>query len=567
MTEFARLLKLMRPWAGWILLGIFVSLVTLLANVTLMAISGWFIASMALAGLASVTMNYFTPAAVIRAMAITRTVGRYVERLITHEATLRLVAHMRRWFYDQLEPLVPAQLQEVRSGDLLSRIGADVSELENFYLRALVPACVALIAIPIFVVFTGIHSLPLALIMVGLYQATGIGLPLLIYRYGRTHSEQLVTQKAAMRSDLVEGLQGAREMLVYGRVDDFEAQIDDQSYLLSRSQKQLANLQALSQSGITLATNFSVLASLVLLIPLVNLGVWSGPTLPMVALFLMASFEVVLPLPLAIQTLISTRLAARRLFEIADRRHPIERSSGEGRTAVVAHSVPVPLQFDAVSFSYPGREETVFTDLSFYVAAGEKVAIIGPSGVGKSTIINLLIGFWSPRHGRIMLDGRPLSALSMDDVRAQFAVAPQRPHIFNSTVRGNLLLANPDATEQDLKEVVKIAELSDFIASLPAGLDSYVGEGGEKLSGGQIRRLSIARALLSKAPILILDEPGEGLARRMEADIIERIVKHRPDRSLILITHSPMGLHQMDKIIHLDPSAANSEHEQDQLSS
>ena len=229
MAEFRKMLGLMRPWTGWIILGVFLSLITALANVILMSISGWFIAAMALAGLAGVSMNYFTPAAVIRAMAITRTVGRYAERLVTHEATLRLVAELRRWFYDRMEPLAPAGLQGLKSGDVFSRIGADITTLENFYLRVLVPSLVALIAVPSFCFFAGYFSAGLALSLIVLYFLGGILAPWLIHHFGRKAASDQVLESARMRSTLVEGQQALREMLVYGRDDDYFKTVEAQS--------------------------------------------------------------------------------------------------------------------------------------------------------------------------------------------------------------------------------------------------------------------------------------------------------------------------------------------------
>lgn len=546
MIDILRLLRLMRPWAGWILLGVFVSVLTLLANVTLMAMSGWFIASMALAGLAGVSMNYFTPAAVIRAMAITRTVGRYVERLVTHEATLRLVAHLRRWFYDRLEPLAPSGLQSERSGDLFSRIGADISVLENFYLRTLVPSLVALITLPLFVLFNARYSPVLAFGMACLYGMSGLILPLALRYFGKTASQQLVLQQAQIRTDLVEGLQGMREMLVYGRDCDFRHALQEQSQDLSNSQKHLANLQAASQSTITLAANCAIFLVLLTIVPQIEAGLLSGPSLPMLGLFVLASFEAILPLPLAVQSLIAAQMAARRLFAIADK-PPLVVETSDALEQLASPSCPK-LQLDAVTLRYPEQEKPAFSNLSLTLLAGKSVAIVGPSGSGKSSMINALTGFWPIEKGQILLDGVPHNQMTGEPLRAYFAVAPQHPHIFNSTVRGNLLLANESASDEDLYRVCAHVELSDLIASMPKGLDTFVGEAGETLSGGQIKRLALARALLSPAPILILDEPGEGLDPRMERRILENIVMGEKGRSIILITHRKAGLNLVQAV-------------------
>lgn len=547
MADLLRLIHLMRPWAGWIFLGVLASLMTLLANVTLMAVSGWFIASMALAGLAGISMNYFTPAAIIRAMAITRTVGRYVERLITHEATLRLVAHMRRWFYNHLEPLAPARLQSTTSGDLFSRIGADISVLEDFYLRTLVPGSVALIALPLFLIFAGTYSLSLSIGLAILYGLAGLCLPLLIHRFGKTASKQQVLQQATIRSDLVQGLQGMREMLVYGRTDDFVQEIDEQSAKLSQSQIHLAKLQASSQSIITLATNLAILLVLFALIPQIQSGMLSGPLLPMLTFFAMASFEAIIPLPMAMQSLITTRMAASRLFELADQSRHEVLTTDQMQCPIANH--PSSLKLEHVTFCYPEQSSPAFKDLSFSLNPGKRLAITGPSGSGKSSLINALVGFWPIENGCILIHGMPHDLMTEEQLRAHFAVASQKPHLFNSTLRGNLLLANEQASPQALEEVCQITQLDGLIASLPKGLDTYLGEAGQSLSGGQIRRLAIARALLSPAPILILDEPGEGLDPQMEQQILGDIFRYAKDKSIILITHSNAGLCHMDEII------------------
>ncbi|WP_316858505.1 thiol reductant ABC exporter subunit CydC [uncultured Cohaesibacter sp.] len=550
MTEIRKLLRLMRPWTGWIFLGVLLSLITALANVTLMAISGWFIAAMALAGLAGVTMNYFTPAAVIRAMAITRTVGRYAERLVTHEATLRLVASLRRWFYDKMEPLAPAGLQEFRSGDIFSRIGADITTLENFYLRVLVPALVALIAVPIFVVFTGYFSLWLAVTLIVLYLISGIAVPAMIHHFGHEAAEQQVIEAASMRGHLVEGQQALREMLVYGRAEDYRCAIKEQSDALCKSQMRLAKLQSASQSALILATSLGMFAAFLAVAPLITQGVFEGPILPMLMLFTMASFEVIVPLPVAVRALVETRVAAGRLFALADQ-SPIAAQSTDTGEAMPHAPVCPSIELRAASLSYGAGSPLAFDKLSMSIAPASRVAIVGPSGSGKSSLINALVGFWPLAGGEILIDGRSISSFSGDQLRAFFAVAPQKPHLFNSTLKGNLLVANPDASEDDLMRVIDQVQLTDFVASQPKGLESFVGEAGGTLSGGQLRRLSIARALLSPAPVLILDEPGEGLDPQMEQAILDRIMTEESGRSILLITHNRTGLKEMDQIVNV----------------
>ncbi|WP_319529803.1 thiol reductant ABC exporter subunit CydC [uncultured Cohaesibacter sp.] len=539
------------PWAGWIALGVAFSLITLVANVTLMAISGWFIASMALAGLTAVSFNYFTPAAIIRAHGDhAGRSGAMWSAFVTHEATLKLVAHMRRWFYDRLEPLAPAGLNMERAGDVFSRIGADISVLENFYLRTLTPMLVAAIALPLFVAFASFYAPELGVGLACLYLLAGLGLPLLVHRLGRKAGERQILLQADLRIELVEGLQGMREMLVYGQEEAYQAAIEDRSAALVEQQKKLANLQAASQSVIALAANFAMFLVLVTIIPIVASGALSGPILPMLALFTLASFEAILPLPLAMQSLVSTRMAARRLFSLADQ--PVIAPTAASETASLSNDAVPRIHCEAITLRYPGEDAPAFKALTLTLEPGAKLAVVGPSGVGKSSLVNALCGFWPLEEGQILIDGTPHDQLTGEQLRSLFAVAGQKPHIFNASLRGNLLLANEKASQEELEAVCRIARLSDFIASLPKGLDTYVGEAGNSLSGGQIRRLAIARALLSPAPVLVLDEPGEGLDPEMELAMIEDIIAYAGSRSLILITHNPGVLPLLEETCDLE---------------
>jgi len=552
MADLRFLLSLMRPWLGWILLGIFLSLITLLANVTLMATSGWFIASMALAGLAGISMNYFTPAAIIRAMAITRTVGRYAERLVTHEATLRLVAYLRRWFYDRLEPLAPAGLAERKSGDIFSRIGSDISVLENLYLRVLVPVSVALMALPLFLVFLTHYSGWLGIVAGLLYLLVGLALPLFAHWAGKDAARAQIGEAADMRANLVEGQQALREMLVYGRADAYHANVMTQSLRMATHQRALANLQAVSQSSISLAANLAVLVVLLTIIPHVQSGLLTGPILPMLCLFALASFEVILPLPLAVQSLLESQTAAGGIFERGTARGKRVSTASDRPTAPHQkpdHDHPA-LEFLKAGLTYSNRVTAAFSALSLTIDKGERVALVGPSGSGKSSVIQALSGFWPLTEGMILVDGTPHDCLNEEALRAHFAVAPQKPHIFNASIRGNLLIANPDASEQDILTVLEQVDLRAFVDSLPKGLETALGEAGDSLSGGQIRRLAIARALLSPAPILLLDEPGEGLDAEMEQSILKTIIE-QDARTLLLITHGQAGLELMDQIYRL----------------
>jgi ATP-binding cassette, subfamily C, bacterial CydC len=543
MSELLRLWHLFRPYRRWMLGGFAIALVTLVANVTLMAISGWFITAMAVAGAAGVAMNYFTPAAIIRGSAIARTAGRYFERLISHEATLRQLAGLRVWFYRHLEPLAPARLQQYHSADLLSRIRADVDALDNFYTRVLVPVLVAVTASIGFFLFTALYDLHLALWLLTLLVLAGVALPWLTRWLGAEPGRRLVETDAELRRLAVDGTQGLSELLIYGAADAHARRLDAVSRALIEQQTRMSRIAGLSQGGVGLAANLALFGVLWLGIPRVAGGELPPPQLAMLALFALATFEAVAPLPLAFQHLASTLTAARRLFAIVD-----------AEPAVIDPPGPSPrpshhgIEIRGLRFAYPGADRPALDGLDLDVPEGQRVAIVGATGSGKTTLFNLLLKFWAPDAGEIRLGGEPLAAFRGEDLREHIALVSQHTHLFDASIRENLLIANPDATQAQLEQACGTAQIHDFIAALPDGYDTWAGETGVRLSGGQARRIAIARALLRDAPILLLDEPTEGLDAGTERALLDALRVLMAGRTVLMITHRPAVLAEMDKV-------------------
>jgi len=527
--------------------GALLSLLTLLANVGLMAMSGWFIAAMAVAGVAGVSMNYFTPAAVIRACAIVRTAGRYGERLLTHEATLRLLTELRVWFYTRLEPLAPAGLAGYRSGDLLSRVRADIDTLDNFYLRLLLPGLVALLASLLFVLALLLFDPWLALIEALTLLAAGLLLPWLV-RVGVGSAGQRITEgKAALRSQLVTDLQGMGELLIDGAAARRARELARLSHQIAREQRHLSHLSGLSQGAIGLFANLCMWLIMLTGIPLIGAGEMPPVQLSMLALFALASFEAVAPLPLAFLSLDETLGAARRIFTIAHAGPAIQEPEQEppmGDHPGVA--------FAGVSLSYRPEAPLVLRRIDLQLPPGRRLALVGPSGSGKSSLLKLLLKFYLPSQGEIRFDGRPLRDYRGETIRQRIAVVAQQNHLFNTSIRENLLLARPDASQTDLERACAIAEIDTFIQAQPQGYETLVGETGVRLCGGQARRLAIARALLKEAPILALDEPTEGLDPETARRVMENLLAWLGPRSLLLITHRPHGLEAMHQILMLE---------------
>ena len=527
--------------------GALLSLLTILANFGLMTLSGWFLASAALAGLGGwATLNqynFFLPAAGVRAFATTRVISRWLERIVTHEATFRLLSRLRVWFYTRIEPLAPAGLQGYRSGDILSRLVADIDTLNNFYLRVFTPFLVAGLATLLMAGFFALYAWSVGLALFVLLALTGLLLPLLSERLGAGSSREVTRLQAEMRTQVIDALQGMGEILTANAAERVQGRFLQENAALLERQRRLAGVAGIGTAGMGFMANLTLWVILLLAIPLVARHTLPHAELPMFALGTMAAFEAVLALPLAFQFLGQTREAARRIFEVADTPPAFHEA---------VDAVPAPEHFDieiqGLHLRYPTAREDALRGLGLRIGQGERVAILGATGAGKSSIANLLLRFYDYQSGSARLGGRELRDYPGDQLRQYFALLSQRSHLFHSTIRDNLLLAKGDAEEEELWAALRQAQLADFVEGLPQGLDNIVGEGGVNLSGGQARRIAIARAVLKDSPILILDEPSEGLDAVTEAKFLQDLRALMQGRTVIYITHRLLGLEDMDRI-------------------
>lgn len=547
MKDFLRLLRLLsRSWhwqAGGILIGILV----VLSNVALLALSGWFITAMALAGLHIFRMEYFLPAAAIRALAIVRTVGRYFERLITHEATLRLLSELRVWFYTQLEPLAPARLQMHRSGDLLSRIRADIDSLDNFYLRVLAPSVVAVISIVLMVLFLLGRSWGASLADLAGLAVVGLGLPMLTFRLGRAPGQEAVAQRGLLRADIADTVRGFEELKVFGALARQTARHHAGYAALGRAERRQSRIEAASGGAALFLTQLTMLAVLVIVIPAYLAKLLPGADIAMVVFLVLASFDAVGSLPAAYRALGETLAAARRIFEIADTRPAVEEPVREA-----THPTRFDVAFRHVGLRYEASAPWALDDVSLAIPAGGSLGIVGPTGSGKTSLSNLLLRFWDCERGEVLIGGVPIRALSGETVRGLCAVIAQQTHLFNTSIRENLRLARPAATEAEMQAALREAGILDEVLAMPEGLETMVGEAGTQLSGGQARRIAIARAFLKDAPILVLDEPTEGLDAVSERTVLDALTRLMRGRTTLLITHRPQALRGLNAVLRLE---------------
>lgn len=534
----------------WMAGGILLGFAAIAANCILMALSGWFIASMAIAGSAGAGFNYFVPGAAIRALAILRTLGRYGERLVSHEATLRMLADLRVWLFRRLEPLAPAVLERYAGGDVAGRLRSDVDSLENLYLRIASPMITGAIAIAAALLYV-LYLDPFAALALALaLLASAVALPLLTGRLSRQPGVQATELGGELRSLVTDGFQGAEELFLLGAADRQAAEVDRLSSELVAAQVKLARIAALSQAGTVLCAGLAGAALLAAGTAAVRGGSLAPASLAMLVLFAAATFEAVGPMAGALQHLPGATAAFDRLMALADSEPPVpDPPSPE----LLPPSTGLSLR--GLEFAY--REgEPVLESFDLEVAQGERVALVGPSGCGKSTAVEILLRFRDYR-GSVRLGGVEIRDFAAEELRSLISCLPQRPHLFNTSIRDNILIGNPGADAAMLEQAVQDAGLSHWIASLPAGLDTGVGEGGREVSGGEGRRIALARALLKEAPVLILDEPTEGMDAATEQFVVSRLAERTAGKTVLVITHRPACLALADRVVTLTGTAVS----------
>ncbi|MGW8225434.1 MAG: thiol reductant ABC exporter subunit CydD [Anaerolineales bacterium] len=543
------LLSMLTPFSWLVLLPVLLGWATVLSGVGLLATSAYLISAAALQPSIAVLQ---VPIVAVRAFGISRGLFRYLERYTSHDNTFKLVNRLQARFYQALEPLAPARLQTYHSGDLLHRIRQDLHTLEDFYLRVFSPALVWILVTCFICALLGFVSIQLGLTLLAFQLTAGLVIPVLT-RFASHHPEtELIQHQAALFVVLVDGIQGMAEIKV------FDASAKYRNKFLNLNQTIAAvqlRLNAISSSVGAVETTLAHLASwtvLLLAIPLVSSGQVEGVYLAALVLTALTSFEAAQPLPQAAQSLERGLAAADRLEEIVslpawvkDPEHPQPAPAGPQ------------VEFVGLDFAYPDPNPVAapgfaLKDIRFILPPGKKVAVVGPSGAGKTTLANLLMRFWDYEGGEILLADLPLRGYHQEDVRKHFAFVSQHSHFFNSTLADNLRLAKPGANQQELVTACQNAQLGDFIAALPNRFDTWIGEGGARLSAGERQRLAIARALLKDAPVLILDEPTAYLDPLTGRKLVESLFANYPDRSFLWISHRLSAMQAMDEILVFD---------------
>ncbi|AQA12843.1 thiol reductant ABC exporter subunit CydD [Streptomyces malaysiensis] len=532
-------------------LALLLGSLALLSAVGLMAVSGWLISR---AAQQPPVLYLMVAVTATRAFGIGRAVFRYAERLVSHDAVLRVLAELRVAVYRRLERLAPAGLGRTRRGDLLSRLVADVDAVQDYFLRWLLPVGTALIVGAASVGFlTWVLPEAGAVLAAGLLVA-GVVVPAVSGALARRAERRLAPARGALSAQVVDLLAGAAELTVAGALPRRLDEVRRADGALTRIARRTAAAAGTGAGLSALVCGLTVAAAAWVGVPAVADGRIHGVWLAVVVLTPLAAFEAVAGLPLAVQHRQRVRRAAERVYEVLDEPLPV-REPDEARREE-APSTPYPLVLRGLTARHPGQSAPALDGFGLELRPGRRVAVVGPSGAGKSTLAQVLLRFLDPEGGTYTLAGRNAAALDGDAVRRLVGLCAQDAHVFDSSLRENLRLARPGASDDELRSALAGARLLDWVDGLPDGLDTLVGEQGARLSGGQRQRLALARALLAEFPVLVLDEPAEHLDLPTADALTADLLSATRGRTTVLITHRLAGLAAVDEVIVLDGGRA-----------
>jgi ATP-binding cassette subfamily C protein CydC len=529
----SKIFGLWRGQAWWLVFGALLSLATLAAGLALMGNAGRYLAVAVLGGVLLVPLALQITGAV-------RVLSRYLERVFTHEATFRALARLRVWLFAGLARSAAGGLGLQQAGDVLARLVNDVEALDGLYLRITVPLLGAVLILPVLAVVLWRES-PFALLALVPFGFVGFYLPWRAARLAGANAGRAGLAMSGLRSAALDALTGLREIKIFGAEGRMLASVQAKEAALLGAQRELT-----AQASAVNAIAYLAGQAAILLVILLGLAARAPVHVLIVVFVLIAAFEAVNFLPRAGLLYGQAAAAAVRVVQAAEAAPPVPDP---------VHPAALPagnaIAFDHVSVSYGAALAPVFQDLSLQLPAGSRTAILGPSGAGKSTIAALLLKLIAPTSGQIRLGAVDLAALPAEAVRARIAYLSQATHLFADTIRNNLRLGDPAADDAKLWAALDAAQIAETIRALPDGLNTFLGEGGNSLSGGQGRRLALARTLLSAAPILLLDEPCAGLDAATETEFMKMLNNATQGRTLVLIVHRLTGVEQLDRIWRL----------------
>ena len=531
-----------------LILGLVLMILGLGSSMRLLTVSGWFLAATAIAGLGTL-FNFFYPSASVRGLAIGRTVMRYFEKIVTHDATFRILSKLRVQVFEKIIPLSPAVLNRYRNSDLLNRLVSDVDTLDSLYLRLLAPFFTAVFVIIAITIGLSFINIPLALGLGLFLLILLIIIPTIFYRLGQQFGERLIQARATYRTQFLEFIQAQAELLLFNAEDRLKEKMSVTEKTWQEDQAKEAKLSGFS-TALVLFLNGLLISGMLWFASNADFGTDEYRT-AYIALFTfaaLAAFEIIMPLGAAFLHIGQVIAAAERVTEIIERK-PLAEFNGNEEFETKVRLISA----NNLSFSYPEQETLVLKNLTLDLEQGQKIAILGKTGSGKSSLLQLLVRNYDANQGELLLAEKPISAYSEETLRRQICFLTQRVHVFSDTLRQNLQFASADEiSDEKMIEVLHQVGLSKLLEQEGKGLNIWLGDGGRPLSGGEQRRLGLARILLNNAPILLLDEPTEGLDRETERQILRLILQHAENKTLIMVTHRLSSIEQFDKICVID---------------
>lgn len=524
-------IKLYKRDFGAILLGVSLAILALFASIFLLSLSGWFLAATAFIGVSGLyTFNYMLPAAGVRGAAIFRTAARYFERLLNHNITFKILAYLRLFAFKHILPLSAEQLQQYQKADLLNRFIHDIDNLDHLYLKLFTPMISALVIIGCLFFGLSYFSLPIASVISFILLVAILLLPIGFYQAGKQLGKQLTQQQSDYREKLVNYLQGQAELTLFNAEPIYRQQLDLTEQIWQHNQQKQTKLINLASSLIIL-----IIGLMVTLVIYFAMQYLPNDQQPIIALFIFAALscnEILAPIPNAFIFLGQVIESAKRMNNVMNTAPNITFPT----ETVAVNKTQGNIQFSNITFSYPNQPAPILTKINLTIHQGEHIALIGQTGCGKSTLLSLLMRSWRPDQGTIMINQIAIEDFDEKSLREMIAVIPQSIDIFSDTLRNNLLIANPSATDEQLIKVLSQVEL-DKLCQTKQGLSLWIGDSGRALSGGEKRRIGIARALLIDAPIVLMDEPTESLDDKTEQQIIRLIETYYQHKTVIMVTH------------------------------
>ena len=546
LLPFIRLFK----FAKWpLFLGGLLMILGLASSIGLLTLSGWFLAATAIAGFGTL-FNFFYPSASVRGLAISRTVARYFEKVFTHDATFRVLAKLRVQVFSKIIPLSPAVLNRYRNSDLLNRLVADVDTLDSLYLRLVAPFISAIVVILMMTIGLSFINVPLALFIGGTLLVLLLVIPTIFYHLGTKFGAKLTQSRATYRTQFVEFIQAQAELLLFNSEAKVKEKLQQTEQQWQAYQQQEANLSGFSTALLLLA-NGLVLSITLWAASQADLGndEYRAAFIGLFTFAALAAFEILMPIGAAFLHIGQVIASAERVSDIIEQQ-PLVKFSGTER--VEFNTAQPLLSVQNLDFHYPQRSNPALIGLNLTIQTGQKIAILGKTGSGKSTLLQLLVRNYDADQGRIVLAGKEIQRYSEQSLRQQFCFLTQRVHVFSDNLRNNLQIAtHTPISDEKMMAILQQVGLEKLLQQ-EQGLDLWLGDGGRPLSGGEQRRLGLARILLNDAPILLLDEPTEGLDRETERKMLQAILAHSTNKTLIMVTHRLTAIEQFDQLVIID---------------